>query len=81
MAASDVSSLLERLGRVDTTSLVDAERALGVLPGSIRPLRPGLRFVGRAVTVEAERLAAFHAVSDRSRSGEADVRRGGDETA
>jgi hypothetical protein len=35
----------------------------------------------RAVKAEAERLAAFHAVSDRSRSGEADVRRGGDEPA
>lgn len=54
MDASDESSLVERLGRVDTTSLVDAERALRVLPGSIRPLRPGLRFVGRAVTVEAQ---------------------------
>ncbi len=53
MATSHVPSLVERLGRVDTTSLVDAERTLGVLPGSIRPLRAGLRFAGRAVTVEA----------------------------
>ena len=53
MSVSDDPSLLERLGRVDTTSLVDAERALAVLPGSIRPLRPGTRFVGRAVTVDA----------------------------
>ncbi len=54
MDASVESSVLERLGRLDTTSLVDAERSLGVLPGAIRPLRPGLRFVGRAVTVDAQ---------------------------
>ena len=54
MDASVESSVVERLGRLDTTSLVDAERSLRVLPGAIRPLRPGLRFVGRAVTVEAQ---------------------------
>jgi len=35
----------------------------------------------RAVEVEAERLAAFHATPERARSGEADVRAGGDEPA
>ena len=54
MDASDELSLVERLGRVDTTSLVDADRTLRVLPVSIRPLSPGLRFVGRAVTVAAQ---------------------------
>jgi regulator of RNase E activity RraA len=45
--------LLDRLARVDTTSLVDAGRGLRVLPAGIRPVRPGLRMVGRALTVDA----------------------------
>jgi 4-hydroxy-4-methyl-2-oxoglutarate aldolase len=47
------AGLLERLGRVDTTSLVDAARGLRVLPTAIRPIRRGLRMVGRALTVDA----------------------------
>lgn len=43
----------ERLARVDTTSLVDAGRDLRVLPAQIRPIRPGMRMVGRALTVDA----------------------------
>jgi regulator of RNase E activity RraA len=43
----------ERLARVDTTSLVDAGRDLRVLPAQIRPIRPGLRMAGRALTVDA----------------------------
>jgi 4-hydroxy-4-methyl-2-oxoglutarate aldolase len=70
--ASDESSLEERLGRVDTTSLVDAERALRVLPGSIRPLRPGLRFAGRAVTVEA-RADLMSVIEGLRASGPGDV--------
>jgi 4-hydroxy-4-methyl-2-oxoglutarate aldolase len=45
--------LLARLTRVDTTSLVDAAPSLRVLPGAIRPVRPGARLAGRAVTVDA----------------------------
>ena len=44
-----VPDLLARLRQVDTTSLVDAGRALGVLPPEIVALRPGSRLVGRAV--------------------------------
>lgn len=50
------TDLLARLGRVDTTSLADAAKAsagLRVLPPALRPVRPGLRMVGRAFTVEA----------------------------
>nr|WP_294694060.1 RraA family protein [uncultured Friedmanniella sp.] len=45
--------VLDRLSRVDTTSLVDAGPDLRVLPAEIRPVRSGLRMVGRALTVDA----------------------------
>ena len=47
------TDLIDRLAQVDTTSLADAGRALRVLPAEIRPIRPGLRMVGRALTVDA----------------------------
>ena len=50
---SNGALLAERLARVDTTSLVDAGRDLRVLPAQIRPIRPGMRMVGRALTVDA----------------------------
>jgi 4-hydroxy-4-methyl-2-oxoglutarate aldolase len=49
-SASDV---LDRLTRIDTTSLVDAGRGLRVLPAELRPIRLGLRLLGRALTVDA----------------------------
>jgi 4-hydroxy-4-methyl-2-oxoglutarate aldolase len=51
MIVSD--SLVERLRRVDTTSLSDADKGLRVLPPTIRPIVPGPRMVGRAVTAQA----------------------------
>jgi regulator of RNase E activity RraA len=47
--------LLDRLRRLDTTSLVDADvaRGLRVLSAALRPVRPGSRLVGRAFTVDA----------------------------
>jgi 4-hydroxy-4-methyl-2-oxoglutarate aldolase len=54
MASDDSpAGVLDRLGRVDTTSLVDAGGGLRVLPPAIRPVRRGLRTVGRALTVDA----------------------------
>jgi 4-hydroxy-4-methyl-2-oxoglutarate aldolase len=54
---SDTSShsteLLARLRQIDTASLSDANKALRVLPAGIRPLVPGVRMVGRAVTAAA----------------------------
>ena len=47
------ADLLARLVRIDTTSLVDAAPTLRVLPREIRPVRPGSRLAGRAVTVDA----------------------------
>lgn len=44
----------ERLARIDTTSLADAGQGrLRVLPADLRPIRPGLRMIGRALTVDA----------------------------
>lgn len=48
------TGVLERLARIDTTSLADAGQGrLRVLPAELRPIRPGLRMVGRALTVDA----------------------------
>ena len=50
------TDLLDRLGRVDTTSLVDADKpyaGLRVLPTTLRPVRPGLKMAGQAFTVAA----------------------------
>lgn len=48
------TALLARLARIDTTSLVDASPTLRVLPRELRPVRPGWRLVGPAVTVDAQ---------------------------
>lgn len=48
------AQLLERLTRIDSTSLADAGGgSLRVLPPELRPIRPGLRLVGRALTIDA----------------------------
>jgi len=46
--------LLARLRLIDTASLSDADKALPVLPREIRPLVPGLKMAGRAVTARAD---------------------------
>jgi regulator of RNase E activity RraA len=52
--AASASALLERLARVDTTSLADAAGgSLRVLPAALRPIRRGLRMAGRALTADA----------------------------
>jgi 4-hydroxy-4-methyl-2-oxoglutarate aldolase len=60
------STLLARLAAIDTTSLVDSKPGLRVLPAALRPIRRGLKLVGRAVTADARKdlmpmLAALHA--------------------
>ncbi len=52
--SSPAPALIDRLAHVDTTSLVDAGRELRVLPLALRPVRRGLRMVGRALTVDAQ---------------------------
>jgi regulator of RNase E activity RraA len=48
-----MDNLLERLRAVDTTTLSDAGKQLAVMDSGLRPLRTGLKLVGRAVTVAA----------------------------
>ena len=47
--------LIDRLSAVSSTSIADAGPSLVVLPTSLRPVVPGRKFAGRAVTVRAER--------------------------
>lgn len=48
------SAVLDRLAMIDSTSLADAgQGSLRVLPPTLRPVRSGLRMLGRAVTVDA----------------------------
>lgn len=53
MPSSDSADLLQRLAAIDSTSLKDARPALRVLPTALRPIRAGVRLLGRAVTVDA----------------------------
>jgi 4-hydroxy-4-methyl-2-oxoglutarate aldolase len=48
-----MDTLLERLHAVDSTTLSDVGKQLRVMDSGLRPLRLGLRLVGRAVTVAA----------------------------
>ena len=52
-AATPDADLIERLRHIDTASLSDANKAMRVLPPSIRPLVSGTRMAGRAVTAVA----------------------------
>ena len=48
-----MDTLLERLRAVDTTTLSDAGKQLRVMDGGLRPLRTGLKLLGRAIPVAA----------------------------
>jgi 4-hydroxy-4-methyl-2-oxoglutarate aldolase len=59
------ASLLQRLRLIDTTSLSDADKSLRIVAPAIRPVAPGARMLGRAVTAEAQGdlmsvIAALH---------------------
>ncbi len=45
--------LLERLARIDATSLSDADKSLRVVAPTIRLINPGVRLLGRAITAQA----------------------------
>ena len=49
-----MDNLLERLQSVDTTTLSDSGKQLRVMDARLRPLRTGLKLVGRAITVAAD---------------------------
>lgn len=59
------SSVLDRLRRIDASSLSDADKSLRVVASAIRPVVAGLRLLGRAVTAQANGdlmsvIAALH---------------------
>jgi 4-hydroxy-4-methyl-2-oxoglutarate aldolase len=68
----DLAGMVERLTRVDTTSLVDAGHGLRVLPTAIRAVRQGLRLIGRALTVDA-RGDLMSVLAGLQQSGPGDV--------
>ena len=67
-----MDTLLERLRAVDTTTLSDAGKQLRVMDGGLRPLRTGLKLVGRAITVTA-RDDLMPVLDGLARAGAGDV--------
>jgi regulator of RNase E activity RraA len=67
-----MDTLLARLRSVDTTTLSDAGKHLPVMDGGLRPLRTGLKLVGRAVPVAA-RDDLMPVLDGLARAGEGDV--------
>ena len=76
-------NLLERLGRLSTTSLVDAAPTLRILPPRLRPVVPGRHLVGRVVTAKANRdlMSVIHALRESGPGDVLVVDAGGDERA
>lgn len=63
--------LWDRLRRLDTTSVSDADPSLRVVASAIRPVVAGLRLLGRAVTAEANGdLMSVIAALKASRAGD-----------
>jgi 4-hydroxy-4-methyl-2-oxoglutarate aldolase len=76
--ATSGSSLLDRLSGIDTTTLSDADKSLRVLPAALRPLVPGARLLGRAVTADArDDLVSVLAALERGGPGDVLVLAGG----
>jgi len=76
-------NLLHRLGRLSTTSLVDASPTLRILPARLRPVVPGRHLVGRVVTARANRdlMSVIHALSESGPGDVLVVDAGGDDRA
>jgi regulator of RNase E activity RraA len=76
-------TLLDRLGRLSTTSLVDAAPGLRVLPPRLRPLAPDGHCVGRVVTARANRdlMSVIHALRESGPGDVLVVDAGGDDRA
>jgi 4-hydroxy-4-methyl-2-oxoglutarate aldolase len=76
-------TLLDRLGHLSTTSLVDAAPTLRILPPSLRPLVAGRHLVGRVVTARANRdlMSVIHALRESGPGDVLVVDAGGDDRA
>ena len=76
-------NLLHRLGRLSTTSLVDASPTLRILPPRLRPVVPGRHLVGRVVTARANRdlMSVIHALRESGPGDVLVVDAGGDDRA
>jgi len=76
-------NLLHRLGRLSTTSLVDASPTLRILPARLRPVVPGRHLVGRVVTARANRdlMSVIHALRESGPGDVLVVDAGGDDRA
>lgn len=76
-------NLLDRLGHLSTTSLVDASPTLRILPPGLRPLAPGAHLVGRVVTARANRdlMSVIHGLRESGPGDVLVVDAGGDDRA
>lgn len=73
MPSTDSAALLQRLAAIDTTSLKDAAGpSLRVMPAALRPVRAGVRLLGRALTVDA-REDLMPVLAGLAQSGPGDV--------
>ena len=72
MPSTGSADLLQRLAAIDTTSLKDAGPGLRVLPAALRPIRPGVRLLGPALTVDA-REDLMPVLAGLAQSGPGDV--------
>ena len=76
-------TLLDRLARLSTTSLVDASPTLRILPTRLRPVVAGRHAVGRVVTANANRdlMSVIHALREAGPGDVLVVDAGGDDRA
>jgi len=51
MNDTDHADLIRRLARIDSTHLADANKAIRAMDAALRPVRSGLKLIGRAHTV------------------------------
>jgi 4-hydroxy-4-methyl-2-oxoglutarate aldolase len=76
-------NLIERLGHLSTTSLVDASPTLRVLPPTLRPIVAGRHLVGRVVSARANRdlMSVIHALRESGPGDVLVIDAGGDDRA
>ena len=67
----EISELIERLSKLDTACVCDADKSLKVMSPDIRPVVEGLTFAGvaRTVTCDSDFLAVIKGLEE-SRPGE-----------